>query len=256
MENVNIQLYKKMTRLQWLLHRSQLHGRMQNGPLADPTRGQGRVLALLKMQPEISTKDMSYLLGIRQQSLNELLNKLEKGGYVTRTPSEADRRVMMVRLTEKGRAEQQEDDDYSALFSCLSEDEQAAFADYLDRVIAALESKLGLEADDEVFGDWMAAARSRMGDEMFDRLMSMRGGHGGHGRARQGAAFFGFGAYGGGPRGPAQEGSPGENRFSGEHGGYECGRGPDPFGRRPGEDPCAYHAGEDTSPQPPDEGEE
>lgn len=61
--------------------------------------GQGRVLALLKIQPEIATKDMAYLLGIKQQSLNELLKKLEKSGYVKRKPSKEDKRVMIVCLT-------------------------------------------------------------------------------------------------------------------------------------------------------------
>lgn len=55
-------------------------------------------------QAEIrSFADLSYLLGIRQQSLN----KLEKSGYVERRPSEADRRVMVVHLTEKGKTIQQ-----------------------------------------------------------------------------------------------------------------------------------------------------
>ncbi len=55
-------------------------------------------------QAEIgSFADLSYLLGIRQQSLNEPLNKLEKSGYVERRPSEEDRRVMVVHLTEKER---------------------------------------------------------------------------------------------------------------------------------------------------------
>jgi len=165
--------------------------------MADPTRGQGRVLAILKLQPEISTKDLSYLLGIRQQSLNELLNKLEKGGYVTRVPSEEDRRVMLVRLAEKGRDEQQEGADLSGIFSCLSAEEQAEFGKYLDCVIDALGDQLGSDEDEGTY-DWKEAARRRMGDEQFDRLMSMRGKFGGmRGNYRHG--HFGCGFYGAGP---------------------------------------------------------
>lgn len=171
------ELYEKLSRLQWLMQRHHLHNHAQYGPMADPTRGQGRVLAMLKLQEEITTKDLSYLLGIRQQSLNELLNKLENSGYVTRVPSEADKRVMLVRLTEKGRSEdKKEEPDFDNILSCLNEEEQASFSKYLDRIIAALETQLGVEEDDDQREEWLRAARSRMGNEQFERLMSMRGG--------------------------------------------------------------------------------
>lgn len=171
------ELYEKLSRLQWLLQRHHLHNQLQHGPLADPTRGQGRVLAILRLQEEISSKDLAYMLGIRQQSLNELLNKLEKSGYVIRIPSEADKRVMLVKLTEKGRNEQGEPEpDFSGIFNCLSEQEQETFSEYLDRIITALEAQLGDETDHDERLAWLRAARSRMGNEQFERLMSRAGG--------------------------------------------------------------------------------
>ena len=71
-------------------------------PLQDTSRGQGRILAMLRLKSKITAKDLSYILGIRQQSLNETLQKLEKEGYIVRTPSPKDRRVMLISLTEKG----------------------------------------------------------------------------------------------------------------------------------------------------------
>ena len=202
------ELYEKLSRLQWLLRRQHMQGHMERGPFADPTRGQGRVLAMLKLQPQISTKDLSYLLGIRQQSLNELLNKLEKAGYVERTPSDADRRVMMVRLTEKGRSAQQAPADYSGIFGCLSPEEQAAFAGYLDRVIAALEAELGVEEDEDVM-DWMRAARSRMGDEMFEHLRAFSRGERFASGPRGEQFYGGFGGFcGHGPHGGRRAGGP------------------------------------------------
>lgn len=169
----NKELFKKLERLQWLLHRQHQQLHAARGPFADPTRGQGRVLAILKMQPEISTKDLSYLLDIRQQSLSELLNKLEKAGYITRTPKETDRRVMIVKLTEKGREARQEPPDSPDLFDCLSEEEQNAFSSYLSRIISNLETMLGTD-DREDMEQWMEQARSRMGDDAFEHLMAMR----------------------------------------------------------------------------------
>ncbi|MCL2342965.1 MAG: winged helix DNA-binding protein [Firmicutes bacterium] len=149
MNNLTMDLYEKLSRLQWLLQRQHLRSHAEYGPLGDPTRGQGRVLAMLKMKPEIGTRELSYLLDIRQQSLSELLNKLERGGYIVRIPSEADKRVMLVRLTEKGRNEQAVDRDFGGIFGCLSEEEQESFGEYLDRVIAVLEEQMRGEPDGE-----------------------------------------------------------------------------------------------------------
>jgi len=130
----------------------------------------------------------SYLLGIRIPSLNELLNKLEKGGYIVRKQSEADKRIMIIHLTEKGKETQQAETDYSGIFSCLSEAEQETFGDYLDRVIAALEAQVGVEPNEDEIANWMQAVRSRMGNEQFEQLMSMHGD-----RFSFGRGGFGFG---------------------------------------------------------------
>lgn len=194
MENKDMDLYEKLSYLQSLLHRQHIHSHAERGPM-DPTRGQGRVLAMLKLQPEISSKDLSYLLGIRQQSLNELLNKLERKEYITRTPSEADKRVMMVRLTEKGRDDTQKPVENNDIFRCLNEEEQVLFSDYLDRIIAVLEAQM--DENDEDFNEWMHAARERMGEDQFDHLIRRHGRHGflrepgPHGRGRGGDHFHG-----------------------------------------------------------------
>ncbi len=207
MENKYEELYEKLSHLQWLLGRRHMRNHFEHGPFADPTRGQGRVLAMLKLQPEITTRDLSYLLGIRQQSLNELLNKLEKSEYVRREPSEADKRVMMVKLTEKGKAGQQERPDYSGIFDCLSPEEQETFGDYLDRVITELEAQLGTEADEEEIENWIESARSRMGSDMFERMMSRGGRFGLHGHGPAEPGFHGRFSPGG--RGPGPEEIPG-----------------------------------------------
>lgn len=176
MDEMNYGLYKKFSKLQWLWHKQQLRGYAVGGPMADPTRGQGRILAVLKMQDGVSTKDLSYLLGIRVSSLNELLAKLEKNGYIIREPSTADKRIMLVRLTEKGKDERQQEADTGDYFSCLTGEEQKKLEEYLDRVIATLEAEVGDGSDDEF--ERMRAAREHMGEEIFSRLASHI--HGGH----------------------------------------------------------------------------
>lgn len=198
----NVELYEKMSRLQWLLQKQHLKTHAAIGPMADTSRGQGRILAFLRMKDGISTKDMSYMLGIRVSSLNELLAKLEKAEYITREPSETDKRIILIYLTPKGRKEEAPEQDISDVFSCLSSEEQTAFGEYLDRLIAALEAQLGTDDERNEMANWIEAVRNRMGTEQFDEFMSihkrmhrMRGGCGGFGNGHFGG-FSGFGKEG------------------------------------------------------------
>lgn len=135
-------LFEKFSRIVDLLHRYRHRNHRLHGPMGDPHRGQGRVLALLKMRPEISQKELAYLLDIRQQSLGELLAKLERNGYIERSTSENDRRVLQIRLTEEGAKASEQRHDFDTLFKSLNRDEQETLSGYLDRVITDLETEL------------------------------------------------------------------------------------------------------------------
>ena len=174
MNEMNNELNEKLSRLQWLRHKQHMRAHVEGGLMADQTRGQGRILAMLKMQDGISTKDLSYMLGIRISSLNELLAKMEKSGYITREPSVADKRVMLVKLTEKGKNEQQQELNPGDIFNCLSEEEQKVFGDYLDRIIVVIETEIGVEVNEDERDWWRHGGRERMGDEMFEHLAYMR----------------------------------------------------------------------------------
>ena len=202
MDDMYTAIYEKLSTLQWLMKRRQMFSQAQSGPFADPARGQGRILAMLKIQPEIKTRELAYLLGIRQQSLNELLNKLEKSGHVERKPSEKDKRVMVVHLTEKGKRIQQPETDYQEILDCLSLEELQQFGEYLDRIIAAFGIQEIDDREEAEITDWMDQARERMGGEQFEQLMSMRE------RA--------FGSFG---RGRSLADIPGAERFSPDYDG-------------------------------------
>lgn len=169
---------KAAERLQHLLHLGH-RARRRRGrgePWNDPRTGQGRVLALLKLKPEITQRELCFLLGVSKQSLAELLSKLERRGFVTREPSAEDRRVTLVRLTEAGAAEQQSrvvDPQIANLLETLDDDEVARFSDYLERLIEALEQQL----DQEVPGESPAE-----GDHNGHRGPGFHGHGHGHGR--------------------------------------------------------------------------
>lgn len=101
----------------------------------DPTRGRGRVLALLQLKDGISTKDLAQIVGIRVSSLNELLAKMEHEGLVTRQPSPADGRVMLVHLTDAGRNAQVPPTSELDLLDGFNDDEMATLDGYLLRMI-------------------------------------------------------------------------------------------------------------------------
>ena len=174
MDDVCRDIYEKLSCVQWLLRRLQMLRHTEYGPFSDIHYGQGRVLAFLKIQPKIATKDLAYLLGLRQQSLNELLNRLEQGGYVERRPSEEDRRVMIVHLTDKGQELRQPESDWASVFGCLSDEELSALSRYLDRIIDSLESQVEIPFEEHLSA-WMEQARERMGDERFEEAVRQSG---------------------------------------------------------------------------------
>lgn len=120
----------------------------KTGPLGDTTRGRGRVLALLKQKDGVSTKDMATIMGIRVSSLNEVLGKMEKEGYVERTPSPDDRRVMLVWLTDKGKAIQLPDQNLpQVLFGALNQGAQNQLCMYFEQMISSLQNELEEEGE-------------------------------------------------------------------------------------------------------------
>ena len=172
---MNEELYEKVMQLQWLLQNQQMRSFAEGSHLADTSRGQGRILAALKLRDEISTKDLAYLLGLTVASLNELLAKLVKSGHITRKPSELDRRVLLVKLTEKGRNEEQPAAQTpSDIFGCLSDDEQETLNDFLDRIIDALQADL-IANDDDMSDRFHAIFEAR------ERLFAEMGGRDGRG---------------------------------------------------------------------------
>ena len=147
MSKKNVNLLEEFSQASKLLSKYQLWYCRKFGPSGDPHRGQGRVLAILNLQPEITQKELSYLLDMRNQSLGELLGKLEKSGAIIREPSQEDRRSMNIKLTEEGsqliKQGGKKPDDVSKIFDCLSVEDQAKLHEILDCLSNELEKLLG-----------------------------------------------------------------------------------------------------------------
>ena len=166
-------LLEEFSHVQKLLSKYQLWHNRKFGPSGDPHRGQGRVLALLRLQPEISQKELGYLLDMRNQSLGELLGKLEKTGALIREPSDDDRRSMNIRLTERGmQLAQQADrkpDDISRVFDCLCTEDKVKLRDILSRLSYELEKLLGYGETEDQSKKSHGDAKHRRGESQAQR---------------------------------------------------------------------------------------
>lgn len=146
-EGRNRDAFRKFMDVQQLL--GELHHRrtQKDGPLGDSMRGRGRILALLKLRDGVPTRGMAQVLGIRVSSLNEALAKMEKDGLVERIPSDDDKRVMLVKLTEAGRETKIPSENLpDLLFEDFEDEELETFSGFMDRLMKSLETALGEDA--------------------------------------------------------------------------------------------------------------
>lgn len=104
---------------------------------------------MLKIKPEITQKELSYLLDMRPQSLGELLLKLENQRFITRTHSEKDRRLMVVKLTSKGMDEinknEQKEDSTNQIFNVLEPEEKRSLSYILTKITEELDRTIKSE---------------------------------------------------------------------------------------------------------------
>lgn len=138
----NLELMDQFFLVNRLMHR--YHHRKNRIAQKESFQGQGRVLSLLLHNPGIRQKELSDWLDIRSQSIGEIILKLELNGYITRTPSEKDRRSMCIYLTTEGEAAAKFMDkniqEAVKVFDCLSDDEKNNLHQYLFRIVSKLEN--------------------------------------------------------------------------------------------------------------------
>ncbi len=133
-------LASQFTHVAMMMRRLDMSGH-PGRPFAGMRAGQGRVLHVLTLRSPMPQKELAYMLGVRPQSLSELLGKLESAGLVERRRDDGDRRTVIVEITEDGREATAETPETDDPFDVLSDEEQEHLADMLDRVGASLRAK-------------------------------------------------------------------------------------------------------------------
>jgi DNA-binding MarR family transcriptional regulator len=140
--------------------------KMNQSEMNNLSRGQGRVLAILKKKDNISTKDLATILGISISGLNSLLSKLEKNGYIVKESSSEDGRVLLIKLTEKGNNHVLKSSINYDLFNCLDENQKRDFDSYLNLIIREVYDDL-IRDNPEKFKN-MSQERNQLIKELFD----------------------------------------------------------------------------------------
>ena len=111
-----------------------------NGP-------QGRILYVLWQADGVPISELSRQTGLAMTSLTSMLDRMEEAGLVRRGRDERDRRKILIFLTDKARALQQDYDEVSERMNAFqyegfSEEEIVQFEGYLQRVLANIEQHL------------------------------------------------------------------------------------------------------------------
>ena len=106
--------------------------------------GQTRILSILKDEGEMTQRELTGRLGIQPGSASEIIGKLERAGYLIRTPNPADRRTADISLTEAGAARaadaaERAQTHRAHMFSALTEEEKQALLPLLEKLYNAWE---------------------------------------------------------------------------------------------------------------------
>lgn len=105
------------------------------------------IAMVAKSAEPMSQRALADLVGVEGPSMVSMLDRLERDGLVTRTPSPTDRRVKLVHLTEAGtvlykQVRKEADAVRSALFEGIPVQDLAAAADLLEVLRARIEAQL------------------------------------------------------------------------------------------------------------------
>ncbi|CAJ1225126.1 transcriptional regulator [Levilactobacillus zymae] len=155
----------------------------------DPQRNsnQLRLLHLLTEHDHLTNSDIVEDLDIRPSSVSALVAKLEDAGLIERQASPDDKRVALISLTTAGHkfletAHKAKDDFSEALFTTLSEAEQAQLRDILQKLLKDLEAKQPSDwaksADFRAFMEQAQVLHRGHGMHRHEGGMGMRGGIG------------------------------------------------------------------------------
>jgi DNA-binding MarR family transcriptional regulator len=105
---------------------------------------QGRILYILWQGDGLTISQISAQTSLANTTLTSMLDRMEQSGLIKRSPSPTDRRALLIHLTDKARALQQDYDRISQRMNEMyylgfTEAEIRQFESYLQRVLDNLQ---------------------------------------------------------------------------------------------------------------------
>ena len=102
-------------------------------------RGQWRILVLLKERGLLTQRELTQILQRKPATLSEQLENMEKAGWITREKFEADKRNVVIRLTQLGtemaqEAEHERQKEADDLFDGLNQEDRNRLFEILGKL--------------------------------------------------------------------------------------------------------------------------
>lgn len=104
---------------------------------------QGRILFVLWKKDEIPISELAKKTQLSKSTLTSMLDRLEKAGYTIRVPSEKDRRILLIKRTNKDRSFENKyiqvsNEMIKLFYEGFTSEEIDDFENYLKRILANL----------------------------------------------------------------------------------------------------------------------
>ena len=105
-----------------------------------PEHGPGATIEIVGHSGPIKMKDLADKIGVTTGTLTVAVDRLEEKNLLVRKPHEKDRRAYLIDLTEAGQAYFEQHHNFhikmtQEIVAGLTEEEQAVFADILEKVL-------------------------------------------------------------------------------------------------------------------------
>lgn len=100
--NVMAEIVDRYERATYMINR-RLSSKIREGLPNDITSEQMFILRYLKHNTFVSSSELADLLCVEKSTISSIINRMVNKGYVERVPSQEDRRVVYLQLTEGGK---------------------------------------------------------------------------------------------------------------------------------------------------------
>src|SRR5690606_41477960 len=95
------EIVERYERATYMINR-RLSSKVKEGLPNDITPEQLFILRYLKRNNDVSSSELADLLCVGKSTITSIISRMVNKGYVVRTPSQEDRRVVYLSLTEEG----------------------------------------------------------------------------------------------------------------------------------------------------------